>query len=275
MLLRGTGLRYSAPRRGATPRGETAHRDSISRARWLVPVVILVLLLAALRMGWSALREVANVPINRIDVKGDFRFLEKQRITQLIDPHVESGYFMVDLTRIRDELKRLPLVQDVTVRRGWPDRIVVFITEQVPVLRYGTDAYLNPYGQAFRTGAQLPGLDLPLVDGPDGTGKLLLTQFDRFGEQLEPTGLRIRVLLLDGKHAWRMTLDNGTEVLIGRRESEARMKTLAALLRGPMAADRDRMARIDLRYSNGVAIAWRNGAVPTPTVATAEEAGAE
>ena len=52
---------------------------------------------------------------------------------------------MVDLAGIRDDLKQLPMVHEVTVRRAWPDRLMVFITEQVPVLRLGEDAYLNPY----------------------------------------------------------------------------------------------------------------------------------
>ena len=51
--------------------------------------------------------------------------------------------------------------------------------EQVPVLRFGEDAYLNPYAEVFRPAAALPGLELPLVEGPAGSEKLLL---ERFGE---------------------------------------------------------------------------------------------
>jgi cell division protein FtsQ len=167
---------------------------------------------------------------------------------------------MVDLPKIRDELQRLPLVHEVTVRRAWPDRLLVYITEQVPVLRFGEDAYLNPYAEVFHTGAALEGAELPMVSGPEGSGKLLLARFDAFTEMLEPTGLRLASLSLDGKHAWRLRLSNDIEVLLGRRQVEPKIQMLARLLAGEWKEQQARIARIDLRYSNGVAVAWKDGA---------------
>ena len=94
------------------------------------------------------------------------RFLDRAEVEAIMLPHLGTGYFMVDLAGIRDDLKRLPMVHEVTVRRAWPDRLMVFITEQVPVLRFGEDAYLNPYAEVFRPAAGLPGLELPQVAGP-------------------------------------------------------------------------------------------------------------
>ena len=252
LLLRMSGsasARRGATRRGAQPRG--------ARAAWLVPALIVALLLAAGEMGFSALREVANVPIKQVTVNGDLRFLDRAEVEAIMLPHLGTGYFMVDLAGIRDDLKRLPMVHEVTVRRAWPDRLMVFITEQVPVLRFGEDAYLNPYAEVFRPAAGLPGLELPQVEGPAGSEKLLLDRFDVFTELLEPSGLRIARLALDGKHAWRITLGNGSEVLLGRREVEQRARIVSRLLAGDWAADRDRIERLDMRYSNGVAVAWK------------------
>jgi cell division protein FtsQ len=116
----------------------------------LVPGLFVVLLAAVGEMGFTAFREVANVPIRHVSVNGDFRFIDRARIEESMLPHLGTGYFMVDLARIRNELQRLPLVHEVTVRRAWPDRLLVYITEQVPVLRFGEDAYLNPYAEVFR-----------------------------------------------------------------------------------------------------------------------------
>lgn len=255
LLLRMSG--HASARRGATRRGA---QPRAARAAWLVPALIVALLLAAGEMGVSALREVANVPIKQVTVNGDFRFLDKAEVEEIMLPHLGTGYFMVDLAGIRDDLKRLPMVHEVTVRRAWPDRLMVFITEQVPVLRFGEDAYLNPYAEVFRPAAALPGLELPLVEGPAGSEKLLLERFDAFAELLEPSGLRIARLALDGKHAWRITLGNGSELLLGRREVENKARIVSQLLAGDWAADRDRIERLDMRYSNGVAVAWKGEA---------------
>jgi cell division protein FtsQ len=237
----------------------------------LVPGLFVVLLAAVGEMGFTAFREVANVPIRHVSVNGDFRFIDRARIEESMLPHLGTGYFMVDLARIRNELQRLPLVHEVTVRRAWPDRLLVYITEQVPVLRFGEDAYLNPYAEVFRPDAQLPGLALPLVYGPPGSEKELLSDFDRFTEILEPTGLRIAALVRDGKHAARITLSNGLEVLLGRRDVERKLGLLSRLLQTTWTSERERMARIDMRYSNGVAVALR-GAAPAATPAPAAQA---
>ncbi len=249
------------PRGGATRPGERA-TGLLAVSRRIVPLLFLVLLLAVLEMFFRALSGVANVPISQVSVNGDFRFLDKARIEQIMLPHLGTGYFMVDLQKIRDELQAQPLVHEVTVRRAWPDRLMVFITEQVPVLRFGADAYLNPYAEVFRPDTPLPGVELPVVDGPSGSEQLLLRSFDSYTEILEPSGLRIASIALDGKHAWRLALSNGTEVLLGRRGIDRKLQLLARLLSGEWASSRDRIARIDMRYSNGVAVAWREGAAP-------------
>lgn len=245
-----------AARRGASRAGD-APRPGWN-PRWLVPLLFAVLLAAAIELGLSALREVANVPIKQVSVNGDFRFIDKGEIENLVLPHLGKGYFMVDLEAIRDELQHQPLVHDVTVRRAWPDRLLVFITEEVPVLRFGADAFLNPYAEVFTPAHPLAGLELPVVTGPAGSEAMLLRQFEHFAELLEPLGLGIAALSLDGKHAWRMRLSNGSEVLFGRRDVDAKAELLVNLFGGTLATERERIARVDMRYSNGVALAWNN-----------------
>ena len=161
------------PRRGASRAGERAP-GILAKHRWLVPLLFVALLCAAIEMGVSAFGEVANVPIRQVSVNGDFRFLDKARIEKSMLPHLGTGFFMVNLPQIRAELERMPLVHEVTVRRAWPDRLLVFITEQVPVLRFGADGYLNPYAEVFRPDEPLAAPGLPMVDGPPGSEKLLL-----------------------------------------------------------------------------------------------------
>ena len=255
--------------RGASRSGEKSPAAA-ARSRLLVTLLIAVLLVATFELGWTALREVANVPISQVSVNGDFRYLDKEKVEAAMLPHLGTGYFMVNLPRIRDELAMMPLVHEVTVRRAWPDRLVVFITEQVPVLRFGDDAYLNPYAEIFRPGALIPGLDLPVVRGPEGSERALLEGFDKLTGMLEDSGLRVQELVLDGKHAWQLRLSNGTEVLLGRRDLEHKMRLLAQLLNDTWAEERDRIVRLDMRYGNGVSVAWRNGAVPPAPVAAAQ-----
>jgi len=93
-----------APRGGATRPGERT-TGVLAFSRRLVPLLFLVILLAVLEMFFRALSGVANVPISKVSVNGDFRFLDKARLEEIMLPHLGTGYFMVDLQNIRDELQ--------------------------------------------------------------------------------------------------------------------------------------------------------------------------
>jgi cell division protein FtsQ len=82
-------------------------------------------------------------------------------------------------------------------------------------------------------------------------------------DQLIPAGLDVRRVNLDARGAWEMTLGNGIEVRLGRRDVSARtqlfLEVVADIITG-RAAD---IEYVDMRYGNGFTIGWKGGS-PTP-----------
>ena len=78
-------------------------------------------------------------------------------------------------------------------------------------------------------------------------------------DRLIPVGLDVRRVRLDPRGAWDMTLHNGVEVRLGRRDVDARtnlfLDVVADIITG-RAAD---IEYVDMRYSNGFTIGWNNG----------------
>lgn len=160
----------------------------------------------------------------------------------------------VDPEAARAELEALPWVQVATVQRRFPDRVTVLVTEQVPVLRWGENALLNPYGEIFRPKDIGMFAALPRLSGPSGSEQMMLARFDQLMETFAPRGLGIRELDLDGKYSWSVVLDNGIRVVLGRHELVQRSSRLAALLDQPQALAAAAGGTVDLRYSNGFAV---------------------
>src|SRR5690606_9657845 len=96
---------------------------------------------------------------------------------------------------------------------------------------------------------------------------------------LAPLGMSIAELRLSPRRAWRMRLDNGMSLALGRLQTEARLARFAALyprlfgaqpaLQGAAAAAPDAAAAaslapvtVDLRYSDGFAVRMPDGASP-------------
>jgi cell division protein FtsQ len=127
----------------------------------------------------------------------------------------------------------------------------------VAIARWGEDALLNPYGELFSPPPASFPAGLPELHGPAGQQRSLIERFIEVGKLLKTAGLRPRALIEDERRAWRLTLDNGVEMLLGREESLARLARFVAVYPQTLERRVDALQRVDLRYTNGFAVAWR------------------
>ena len=93
--------------------------------------------------------------------------------------------------------------------------------------------------------------------GPEGQARRLLEQYRLLDGLLSRAERKVARVELDARRAWRLTLDSGLEVELGRQEIRTRLERLLGLLLG---WDAERLAaaeRVDLRYANGLAVRWQ------------------
>ena len=76
------------------------------------------------------------------------------------------GFFNLDVDAVRIALLAEPWVNDVTVKRIWPDSIHVTVIEQLPAARWKEKGLLNTAGQYFEPDAASIPSNLPLLSGP-------------------------------------------------------------------------------------------------------------
>ena len=77
--------------------------------------------------------------------------------------------------------------------------------------------------------------------------------------KLADAGLTLERLELDERGAWLLTLGGGQEVRLGRRDIDERLYRFFDVVAPALAADLKRVAYVDLRYTNGFAVGWREG----------------
>ena len=158
-------------------------------------------------------------------------------------------------------LLQLPWVRAVQVRRVWPAGLAIQVEEHQPLARWG-EGYaemINGHGEVF---AALLAEDemrrLPLLQGPQGTARQVMERFVAFRELFATVGERPVQLSLSSRLAWRLTLDNGMRIEIGREHPkwplEERLQRFVEVYAKEMAALENRPAVVDLRYPNGFAI---------------------
>ena len=75
---------------------------------------------------------------------------------------------------------------------------------------------------------------------------------------LIPAGLDLRSVHLDARGAWEMTLGNGVDIRLGRREIEDRTALFLDVVAGIVAGRAAEIDFVDMRYSNGFTIGWKD-----------------
>jgi cell division protein FtsQ len=221
--------------------------------------MVLVLLLPVV---WWVGREVHAVtgngkPIRSVKIEGAFQYISKDRLQQVLEPLIKSGYYRADMNAIHQAIKALPLVDTVDVKRVWPDVVYIRITEQKPIVRWGSQGLLNKQGDVLIPDNIEDFRNLPLITGPEGQEKKLLEIMKGVYIVLQDKSLQLAEFHVNERRAWRIKLANGLEMQLGRK---APLENMQRFLKTMDLLGEERLemiASVDTRYPNGYAITWK------------------
>ncbi|WP_405118931.1 cell division protein FtsQ/DivIB [Pseudomonas leptonychotis] len=211
----------------------------------------------------------ADQPIATISVEGDLSYVNQQAVQQRIAPYADASFFSVDLLSMRRELESMPWIASAQVRRVWPDQLVVRLEEQLPIARWGDEALLNNQGEAFAPLELANYPHLPQLYGPKRAQQQVMQQYQVISQMLRPLGFSVARLELRERGSWFLSTGQGIELLLGRDHLVEKMRRFTAIYDKALKEQQTNIARIDLRYANGLAVAWREPVAPTaaPTAA--------
>ena len=145
--------------------------------------------------------------------------------------------------------------------------MLIRLEEQLPIARWGEEALLNNNGQAFAPNNLSNYEHLPQLHGPKRAQQRVMQQYQMLSQMLRPLGFSIASLELRDRGSWFLTTSQGIELLLGRDHVVEKMRRFSAIYQKALQAQGENIARIDLRYANGLAVAWREP-LPTATETT-------
>jgi cell division protein FtsQ len=227
----------------------------------LRPLLFGALALALLGLLLAQLRDPQVLPVRVVGVDGEMAHLDRQRLQSVVAEAVDGGFFSVDLQRIRQQLERLPWIESASVRRVWPDTLRVRVVEQVPLAYWGDDALVSQRGEVFRP-AKLPQLNgLAVLAGADADAPEITREYLRMRTLLETAGLQLQEVRVDARRAWRLRTADGVVLNLGRREVMPRLTRFVQLYPYLQRQAKRLPQRVDLRYTNGFTVRWRDAGV--------------
>ena len=158
------------------------------------------------------------------------------------------------------------------VRRIWPESISVHIEEHQPVARWGDDGLLSdnfklffPPGKGLEEDPALQVIigQLPQLSAPERRHAALL----KLLKTTEPLLSNIEAPLIgiseDERRSVTLTMKGDVKVVIGHRLIEERIERFAEIFRPYVAPVYDDVSRVDMRYTNGFALARKSAVTNT------------
>jgi len=266
--IRANTKRAKAPKQRAAARGASRSESQGSvlanGLRWLGKGFAVLIVGGVIASAvWGAKHVVENAaqrPINTIAVEGEFVFLSEQEISAAIEPMIRNGFLQLPLEDVKRKLEQNPWIATAAVSRRWPDKLFISIVEQQPIARWGADGFVNYNGEVIRVKNQGALRALPLLAGNPGQAKQMMQNYQQLSRLLRPFGLQVAEFYCDERYSWQIVLNNSLVITIGRDKIMEKVERFVTVYSRELNEQLDRVAAIDLRYGNGVAVKWREAA---------------
>lgn len=213
-------------------------------------------------LWWVAQRPLFTLKTIEVEgASGALRHVSASTIRNTALPRIRGNFFTANLDAARAAFEAVPWVRRASVRRSWPNGLVVTLEEHQPLGTWGEDGKLvSVNGELFTANlaeAEEDG-DLPAFAGPPGSEKDVVARYRELGAWLQPLKLRPEGLALSDRYAWTVKLNNGTTLQLGREQGRElqRVRVQRLVSVWPQLASRlpNRIESIDMRYPNGLAL---------------------
>lgn len=244
-------------RQQATSKAEQQQRNQ-KRRRNLLHTSLFVLLVSFLL--WVGLKVINpnTFPIRSVKIVGNYDHVDHQQLRQTILPFLNSGFLWVDETSLSNQLTQLPWIENATVQRVWPNRLQINIVEKTPVAYWNNDNLLSTQGDTFIPGNNYNNNNLPWLYGPPGQQNEVWTAYQTLSNILIPLKIKISSIALSQRQSWEIKLNNNMLLILGRDDAQSRLQRFVTVYNKILNGNTNQVDYIDLRYSNGIAVKWKN-----------------
>ena len=254
-----------AARRRKGSRPPERARYGISWGRAFSPVVMLAAVAAML----LAARVFLDHPVRNLHMEGSFQRVTPVEVQAAMAPGLEDSFLSANLVELRGLVESLDWVKRAQVARQWPDTLVIRVTEHQVAARWGDTSLISREGEVFAGESRYMFPELPRLAGPASTERRVVERYLELQGLLGAANLTLSSLSIDGRGSWRMQLQGGQTIRVGRSDVERRLDRFFHLAAPLLRNEFERVSHVDMRYTNGFSVGWRPVASGTATAAAA------
>ena len=235
-----------------------------------------LMLLAGIFLLVAAVRSIVHLPyfaLHTIVVEAaennSLQHIKTAEMRANISGKLRGNFFTADLESVRQNFLNLPWVRSASVRRSWPDSLIVTLEEYVPWAVWGASAdsrLVDTHGEIFRVNQSdvmtlLKRAEWIRLVGPEESAQAMVARYKKLETMFSPLGWKLAELSLNTRASWSARFSHGLHVEFGRDDSESDKSSFDQRLQQFVQAwpkitnsGYTDIVYADLRYNNGFAI---------------------
>ncbi|WP_439256599.1 cell division protein FtsQ/DivIB [Lonepinella sp. BR2271] len=207
--------------------------------------------------NWQSwLEKLDDKPISAFALLGTPQYTTNSDIRdQILQMGQLKGFFGQDVNAVREKIQSMPWIKGALVRKIWPDRLSILVTEYIPVAYWNENQFLTADGTVFSLPVdKLKNTDMPQLFGLDYQGPEVLAAWHKIYKDLKAKNLNIKTLAVNERGAWEVMLDNDIILKLGRGEWKSKIDRFVTIYPQIDVPEHKKINYVDLRYNVGAAV---------------------
>lgn len=233
-----------------------------SKPRYYFPlrvfaVVVAILLAAGIYFnGQNLLEKLDDKPITAFALASKTAFTTDADIKEsLLKMGSLKGFWGQDVQPIQAQIESLPWVKGAIVRKIWPNRLSIWVTEYQPAALWNHNQFVTKDGVVFQLPLErIQTQTLPQLGGPDYQSLQVWEAWHQIYADFKAKNFTPKGMQIDERGAWQVTLDNDIVLRLGRGEWKSKLARFVTIYPQVDVPDDKRIDYIDLRYAAGAAV---------------------
>jgi cell division protein FtsQ len=215
-------------------------------------------IIASIKSSADATANAFGMRIAEVSLSGQ-RQVSREEIFAAAGVTESSSLLFLDVADARARLEAIPWIAEATVRKLYPDRLQITVTEREAFALWqlnGKISVIAADGTALSARLEPRLVTLPFVVGPGAAAKArdFLAILDKHPVIRD----QVRASILVGERRWNLRLKNGIDVRLPENDIEGALTTLARLDREKSLLSRD-ITAVDLRLADRLTVRLSDG----------------
>jgi len=206
-------------------------------------------------------KQLSKKNFSNLIISGQFGYLSKKEIIKFILSLQKPNDFLSKYdTFIQNKLKNLPFVKKVIVRRKWPNTLIIYIINIIPIAYWNDKYVLDKLGTMYDIPKKIDIKNIPHFYGPKDSQTKILNNYIIIRNILTENNISLKSIIVTLHNSWELIINENLKIALGSINNISRLKKLMhiwKILKCEENVKKKKIKYIDLRYKLGIAIGWK------------------